>query len=171
MASFDTAYEWTMDNEDPARKYAVVPDVPEGSHAISGINDHFYPAEFKIIADALVNQRAELVRDFYDAKFWNRWFQALQSDEVAKRVFDAAVNMGPGTAVKLLQTATMNVSGIVEDVDGEWGPTTLLRANTCSADLLASGFRQARVAHYRDIVLKHPEKAKFLAGWLVRAGK
>lgn len=171
MASFETAFNWMMDNEDSQRNYALIPDDPPGAHVISGINSAAYPSEFAAIATIAQAERAPAIQAFYQKEFWNTWLNQLTSDEVTKRVFDAAVNMGPGTAVKLLQTATEAAAGIALGVDGDWGPATLHSANNCNSDMLSAAFRSARVQHYREIVLKNPAKAKFLKGWLVRAGK
>lgn len=171
MASFDIAFEWLMDNEDAKREYAEVPDAPPGAHVISGINDSKFPNQFDVIATLPQAQRGPAVKAFYDGIFWNPWFGQLISDEVAKRVFDAAVNMGEGTAVKLLQTAIEAAAGISLGVDGEWGPATLHGANNCNPDMLAAAFRNVRSQHYREIVLNNPADAKYLNGWLARASK
>jgi lysozyme family protein len=171
LASFDVAYDWMMDFEDPARKHELVPDAPPGAHAISGINSAAFPQEFLTIKVLDQAERAPAVKQFYKTYFWNRWFDQLSSDEVAKRVFDAGVNMGEGTAVKLLQTATEAVLNISVGDDGVWGPRTLSGANTCEPDALSAAFKTARVAHYREIVMRRPSLAVYLQNWLARAGK
>lgn len=169
MASFDTAYNWIMDNEDGGRKYATVSDT--GGQAISGINSAAYPVEFAAINACAQDNRASAVEAFYRTHFWNQWYAQLASDEVAKRVFDAAVNMGPGTACKLLQQA------VGAEVDGAWGPNTVAKANACDEFGLVQTFKQDRLAHYHSIVTKNPADAKFLGTaenpgpWWIRAMK
>ncbi len=171
MAAFDTCYEWMMDNEDRARACAIVPDAPPGAHAISGINSASFPAEFAAIAALKQPQRGPAVKAFYQSHFWNTWFDQLESDELAKRVFDAAVNMGSGEAVRLLQIGLQAALGAFVAVDGKWGPQTLQHANACDPAMLVSSFKNARAQHYRDIAQKNPALAGFLNGWLVRAEK
>lgn len=171
MASFEVAFEWTMDFEDPERKYAIVPDDPPGAHALSGINSAAFPQDFANISVLDLLQRPAAVQAFYKLRFWSPWIEQLTSDEPAKRIYDAEFNMGEGTGVKLLQMAVENVSGVTLGVDGLWGPATLHGANTCNPDMLAAAFRAVRIQHYRDIVVRNPAKAKFLANWLARAGK
>lgn len=160
MASFDVAYEWMMDNEDSRREYAIVPDV--GGQAISGINSHSFPAQFAAIAALPQAERGPAVRNFYMLEFWNHWFDALVSDDISKRVFDASVNMGGGTAVRLLQQAV----GVF--VDGAWGPETVAATNASSP---VAAFIAARCQHYRDIVTAKPSDEKYLEEWLARASK
>ena len=169
MASFDIAFAWLMSSEDPQYKYEDVPDAPPGARAISGINSAQQPEGYATVARVPQAQRAPIVKGFYQNTFWNRYFDGLTSDELAKRVFDAAVNMGAGTAVRLLQTAIEHSSGLTDGIDGELGPQTVFRANACNPDMLAACFRQLRGDHYRAIAAAKPEESKYLNGWLARA--
>jgi len=162
MANFDVALQWALDFEDPQRKYAVVPDV--GGYAVAGVNSHVFPQEYVEIAAAPVAARPALVATFYRTHFWSKWLEQLTDDDLAKRVFDAGVNMGAGTSVKLLQAASQS------PVDGVWGPLTVQAVNQGGTGLV-DGFREQRCARYSDIVARDPSKAKYLAGWLARAGK
>jgi lysozyme family protein len=70
-------------------------------------------------------------------------------------VFDTAVNMGVGTAARMLQMA----AGVT--VDGEIGPATIAAAG---ADGVLDAFRDARIAHYQGLA-GFPTYGK---GWLDR---
>jgi lysozyme family protein len=159
MASFDVAYNWMMDNEDRGRKYATVPDT--GGMAISGINSAAYPAQFSAINAQPQSTRGMYVENFYLTEFWNQWYAQLVSDEVAKRVFDAAVNMGPGTACKLLQIAVRTTAHPIA-TDGEWGPDTVAAANDSNSESLVAVFQKTRLAHYQSIVASNPSDEKYL---------
>lgn len=171
MADFNTCFAWLMTSEDPTYSYKATPDAPPGAFAISGINSKAFPIEFQTIAAIPQANRALAVQHFYEWNFWNEWLAQLQSNEVAKRVFDCAVNEGPGHAVKLLQMAVAQLIGVQDGIDGHWGPVTLQRANNCKPDMLAAGFRQVRAQAYRDIVTSNQADAKYLDGWLARAAK
>jgi lysozyme family protein len=106
----------------------------------------------------------DIVR-LYRQYFWepmkcDRW----ASKEVAIKLFDMAVNMGPGRATKLMQES------VGCKPDGDIGPKTFAAVNdapdqravlvsVCSTQ---SGF-------YRGIAAARPKSQKFLEGWLVRA--
>jgi hypothetical protein len=167
MANYQTAFEWLMESEDPQHLCAVVPDAPPGAHAISGINSAAFPYDFERISAILPEWRLPAVSDFYEAHFWNQWFAQFDSDELAKRVFDASVNMGAGTAVKLLQS----VLWPSEVHDGLWGPLTVQAANDGNPTATVEGFKAARREHYLDIVKANLEDAKYLNTWLARASK
>lgn len=169
MANFTTAYEFMMDNEDPEREYREVPDV--GGQAISGINSAAFPEDFAAIAATPQAQREIQVGIFYRRVFWNQWISQLVSDDLAERVFDAAVNMGSGTAVKLLQRAVNTLQTEQIATDGTWGPATVAAANTPHSDLVVVAFIQQRKRHYQAIVAMKPELSKYLVAWLARAGK
>ena len=170
MADFQTCYDWMMESEDPQRKYAEVPDAPPGAFAISGINSAAFPAEFQVIAKIPQANRGGAIRLFYEVHFWNNWFSQLLSDDLAKRVFDAAVNMGAGTAIRLLQTAANALGGALT-VDGGWGTLTLTVANSANPAALIAAFIEARENYYRAIVQRNPADQKYLQEWLARAGK
>lgn len=181
MAMFEACYAWMMDNEDAGRRCENVPDLPgqwdetitphmwTGARAISGINSHVFPEAFEKIAALEAKDRPLAVEAFYRAEFWNRWYDQMSADEVAKRVLDAAVNMGPGTAVKILQKAIV-ATGKTLTVDGRNGPETVAAANACGLGLVAP-YKNARCDAYRAIVAAHPEKAAMLPLWLARAMK
>lgn len=63
-------------------------------------------------------------------------------------VADAAYNMGPGTAIKILQKALGNVS-----VDGRWGPRTQAAVVRYGPDCeyLCRLFNQVRLRHYQGV--------------------
>jgi lysozyme family protein len=170
MANWQTAFDWMMNNEDALRAYAIVNDV--GGQAISGINSAAFPKQFATIAAMPQAARAPAVQTFYKWNFWNQWYAQLASDDVAKRVFDAAVNMGPGTAVKLLQKAVNLLwNGLALVEDGVWGPATISAVNEDSSAKVVSAFQQVRCDHYRAIVAADQSKAPYLAAWLARAEK
>ena len=172
MADFLISYEWMLNNEDTAHSYAVVPDAPPGAHAISGINSSSFPSQFEAIQAIPQNQRGPAVQNFYQTQFWNQWFQQLTSDEVAKRVYDASVNMGGGTAVYLLQQAVNDSSpATVLNEDGLWGPKTVGASNACDPVALVAALKSARVFHYECIVKANPSDQEYLADWVARAEK
>lgn len=170
MAQWDVAYNWMLDNEDRARAYKVVPDAPPGAFAVSGINSASFPAEFDAIAKLMISERGPAVEAFYRSHFWNSWMQQIVSDDVAKRVMDAAVNMGAGTAVRMLQTAAGCPS------DGKWGPATLAAVNSLG-NALVGVFQVVRLGHYQLIVKDNPSLAHYLGTashpgpWWIRAQK
>jgi lysozyme family protein len=167
MASYEVAFDWMMESEDPEQSCAVVPDAPVGAHAISGINSAAFPYDFKRISAMPQEFRLPAVSEFYETHFWNQWFAQLTSDDLAKRVFDASVNMGSVTAVKILQS----VLWPSQEHDGTWGPITLQGANEGNPTATVEGFKNARRQHYLDIVKANTEDAKYLNVWLARASK
>lgn len=171
MASFETAFNFMMNNEDQGRHYAVVPDAPAGAHAISGINSHAFPADFQQISQIGQVARGPSIQRFYELHFWNSFLASITSDQVAMRVFDTAVNEGYFEAIKLLQEAANAAVGAYLVVDGKSGPATLNVVNNCNPDMLAAAFRQARVSRYRAIALNNPALAQYLNEWLARASK
>jgi lysozyme family protein len=171
MSDFSTCYSWMLANEDAAHAYATVPDAPPGAEAISGINSVAFPSEFAAINAIPQAQRGSAVENFYETCFWNQWIAQVASNDVAKRVFDAMVNMGPSTACRLLQAAVNTRTQPQIATDGNWGPATVAAANACDPVALMGAFIAARVQHYRDIVAANPNDQQYLAAWLARTSK
>jgi hypothetical protein len=188
MANWNVSFEWLLDSEDPLREYKTVKDsVPikpddspevaaakRAAMAISGINSYYWPLQFAKIDALPPDQRRVEIENFYQAAFWNQWFAQIDSDEVAKRVFDMTVNGGAGTEIKLLQQAFNAVAAQTAStahltVDGQLGPATVTAVNAVNLATLVAAFQKAQEDHYRAIVSANPADAKYLAGWLARA--
>lgn len=164
MANFDVAFEWLMTSEDPKGTFEMTPDAPPGAYAIAGINSHSFPTAFRRISIQPSSARRAEVYNFYLNYFWNPGqFNKLRGDDLAKRVFDAAVNMGSVTAVKILQRALE-----ITD-DGQWGSETVSTANGREQDGLRIAFRAWRDREYDAIIKGRPEYEKYRNGWMERA--
>ncbi|MDZ4841001.1 MAG: TIGR02594 family protein [Hyphomicrobium aestuarii] len=75
--------------------------------------------------------------------------------------FDTAVNMGIGTAIRMLQAAC----GVT--VDGELGPQTLQAVTTANPDTLLAAYANLRRARYRSL----STFSRFGRGWLNRVDR
>lgn len=103
-----------------------------------------------------------LVEEFYRANFWNAVRGDLIANQaVADALFDAAVNLGIGRAIRYMQ----EVCGVA--VDGKIGPATILAINS-KAD--ANGaFRARWKQHYQKRIAEDPKNEVFKNGWFRRA--
>lgn len=116
-----------------------------------------------------------LVADFYQRHFW-RPFESLGAPRrIMAKLFDTAVNVGVGGAVKMLQRA-VNQLGLAMPlvVDGAIGPKTraglaLSVEGPGEENSFLKAFCREQEAHYRRIVGRNPGQSKFLKGWLRRA--
>jgi lysozyme family protein len=99
-----------------------------------------------------------LVEPMYKAKYWD----AVKADDLPRgidyAVFDAAVNMGPGRAAKLLQAAL----GVT--ADGVIGRATIAAATAADPAELLEAFSLGKEAFYQSL----PTFGTFGKGWLNR---
>lgn len=110
-------------------------------------------------------QAAMILRDGY----WR--FDGVCDQRAAAKVFDMAVNMGPGAAIKYLQQA-LNDSGANVKVDGVYGPRTEAALNSVEdTGELLEALCAASIRHYKQIVVRDPNQGVFLGGWLKRAAR
>jgi len=101
--------------------------------------------------------------EFYRVAFWRRYGVGLiESQGVADKVLDLAVNIGGGTAVRLLQSAV----GVKQD--GLIGPKTARAVNATDPWRTLATLRVLAERHYRDLVARNPKLAPCLPGWLAR---
>jgi hypothetical protein len=147
--SFVDCFEWMMNFEDPKQEYAVVGDV--GGHSISGINSHYWPAQYSAIEAIPQPDRGVAVEAFYLQNFWIPRYAELANPELGKRVFDFAVNDSRGRSTGTLQAAINALhdptAGLVVE-DGLFGPATIDAANRSIYASLVVMFKELRAAHY-----------------------
>ena len=103
----------------------------------------------------------EQVAPMYKAKYWD----ACKCDDLPRgvdyAVFDAAVNMGPGRAAKLLQAAL----GVT--ADGSIGRATLAAATAADPSDLIESFSYGKEAFYESL----PTFNTFGKGWFNRVAR
>lgn len=104
--------------------------------------------------------------------YWERHWQGQGYDRlpgrIAVKVFDLAVNMGKGAAVRCLQRA-LRACGKPVKTDGVLGPNTWTAANSDQTDQLLAALRSEAAGEYRLIVARDASQAAFVAGWENRA--
>lgn len=102
-------------------------------------------------------------KDIYYAEYWDKLnLNSINSQEVANKVFDLAVNMGVVSAARLLQQAC-NVTP-----DGIVGPITIGRANAMDPVVLLAKIRSEAADRYKQIAQANPLLASNLPGWMNR---
>lgn len=109
----------------------------------------------------------EATERLYKQFFWNLVHgDDLVNQEVATKLFDMAVNMGPKRAILIAQESV----GL--DADGGFGPKTFraLNVDGDAAKAVLVSIRSSQAAFYRGIAASREKSRKFLSGWLVRAG-
>ena len=105
----------------------------------------------------------------YKTMWWDaQHYERLVDQQVATKVFDSAVNMGPSMAHKLAQRATNDLGyKLVED--GNLGPLSCNAINACSAREWLLTYCMRLRGFYDDLVKQHPDFAGFIDGWHRRA--
>jgi lysozyme family protein len=151
MAKFEPAVEVVLAHEGG---YSFDPDDP-GGETNHGISKRSYPSEDIL---ALTVDRA---KELYERDFWK--YEEVESQVIATKLLDMAVNMGSGQAVKLLQQA------LKIPVDGVFGPHTLAATNGAEPERLLHSLRAKQAAFYARLVLTHVALAKYLDNWMDRA--
>lgn len=165
MAEFLPAFEKVLLNEGGYVLHTVKDD--RGGMTYAGIARAFHPnwPGWRVI-DQGETPPADLVRQFYRSNFWHPLqLDDVAQQEVASNIFDFGVNAGISTAAKLAQL----VAGTTPD--GKIGSKTIAALNSIDPGLFVARYALAKIARYRDIVVKNRTQQRFLVGWLNRALK
>lgn len=118
-----------------------------------------------------------LVR-FYEVEFWRRLDgHRLSEQSLAEELFETAVNLGPGRAVKFLQRS-LNALNRSESVcgdlreDGSFGEKTRRSLSAYlsndSPEILLTCLNILQGMHYLNRLKERPDQKRFARGWLAR---
>lgn len=153
MAEFDPAVDFVLKHEGG---YSDDPH-DAGGETKFGISQKYHP---DVDIPNLTVDQAKAI--YFDTWVRYRW-REFDSQDVANKVFDYAVNMGPSHAHRVLQRALRACGQLVEE-DGKLGPKTLAAANLAPEIPLLVALRCEGAAWYRMKRDPHFER-----GWLNRA--
>lgn len=106
----------------------------------------------------IANLTQDQAKAIYLSEYWNTSGCVKLKAELQYIHFDTAVNMGIGTAIKLLQKA----GGVF--VDGVLGDNTVRAATNVSPE----GYLLCRLMHYNAIIAGDPSQLVFCKGWTNR---
>lgn len=121
-----------------------------------------------VTAEDVENLDRREAAEIYRSLYWLApGFDTLNSLHplIVEMLFDAGVNHGPASAVKMLQRA----AGATDD--GDLGPKTRSAAARMHQRELAARLAAERVLAYGRIVGNNPSQAVFAHGWAARAAE
>ena len=107
------------------------------------------------------------VAPIYHDLYWKPVHAEDRGYDIALVLFDAAVNRGVRTSIRLLQRGLNALGGSLEE-DGLWGKKTeqeLFLAETYYSNGAALAATQKRSEYYDSIVRSNPSQKAFLTGW------
>lgn len=153
---FNKAIEMVLSHEG-----GYVTDIDDpGGETNFGISKRSYPN-----LDIQNLTRDEAI-EIYQRDWWEKYgYGNIENPEIAAKIFDLAVNMGPGTAHTHLQLAVMASGPAIIKLDGILGPNTFNAINSHpSPALLLATLKLKAVKYYTDL-----NQSKYLKGWIYRA--
>jgi len=156
LTKFDDIIEVVLEHEGG---YVNDPKDP-GGETKYGISKKAYPdVDIK-------NLTEEEAKEIYKSDYWDKNKVDNLPDDLKHIFFDMCVNMGRGTAVRVLQRAINNKGGDLV-VDGGFGPGTSFALAKYTPKL--DRVRAFRVRYYVELVNRKPDLEKFYFGWFRRA--
>ena len=183
MSNFETAVEKVLEHEGGYVDHANDP----GGATNYGISLRFVKqstgidldvdGDGDIDADDIKAMTPDQAKEIYKTEFWEKYgYDMIENSDVATKIFDMCVNMGPRQAHKLVQracNAATNSKDLVED--GILGNKSFEAVNeiglalTSSSASLLDPIREVQSNFYKTLAEKKPKLQVFLKGWLRRA--
>lgn len=118
----------------------------------------------------LRNLTADGACDIYRACWWERYgYGRIRSQDVATKLLDVSVNMGPTRAHRLAQQATRSLGHPALIVDGLLGPASIAAINSCSAGPWLRAMCREQREFYSSLIAAKPRLSAFRLGWMRRA--
>jgi lysozyme family protein len=187
MSQFSISYRKTSANEGG---YANNPN-DHGGETWRGIARKFHSDwegwpiidKLKSESDFPINLDADPYLGNMAVKFYHDGFwvpiggDSITDQSIADHLYDVAVNSGPGTAIRFLQTSLNLLNRnqkLYPDipVDGKIGPETLGTLSSClthrSVNLLLTDLIIEQGCNYRRLMLSDPTQEEFLVSWYNR---
>jgi lysozyme family protein len=163
MSYFEKALKFVFDHECEYDKHGNVVsenvDGDAGGLTKYGIDKRSHDIDIE-------NLTAEQAGDIYRKEYWEKYHCDKLEWPLSLAVFDCAVNMGGGMAIKLLQRVCQTQD------DGAWGPNTQAAvAAACKVrgvETVALQICVKRDEFYNNLAESKPHLAKFEKGWLNR---
>ena len=145
------AYTHDVAGGDPPTKYGVTQDALAAHRGVA-----VTPDDVKALG---LDEAKDIYRQHY---LMEPGIAKIPNEKLRALVFDAAVNQGPKTAIRMLQRA-LNVAD-----DGVIGSKTMAAMPYLDARIVGVRFLHERALHYAAVCIAHPVKLKYLRGWLNR---
>lgn len=126
-------------------------------------------ADGDVDGDDVRSLTATAAMAIYRERFWERFgYGRIVDTQVATKVFDLAVNLGPKRAHRLLQRA-LRACGETVEMDGVFGPKTLQATNACEPRELLLEIVKEHGSYYSALIEFKPQFERFRRGWMHRA--
>jgi lysozyme family protein len=170
MADFKTAFDFTMQHEDPTLSGKVTVDA--GGRTRFGIAAKFHPDLPQEFFDGPAEDALAQAQQIEEHEYWQPMRMAeVENQTVANKFFDMAVNMGVRQAAIYAQRALNALpdreARLVED--GVIGGQTLAAINAAKPIEFYQMLCELSAEHYRHVAAVNPAQAVNLRGWLRRA--
>lgn len=117
------------------------------------------------VKELTIEEAKKLYRDY----FWDKYrLSLIPNCDIATKLFDTTVNIGPIPAIKLAQRVLMKIYEPMV-LDGVIGHHTLEALGYISTEYFLKMYREYEAHYYHDLVITNPKLEPELAGWLHRA--
>lgn len=108
------------------------------------------------------------IRIYADEVWTPNRYGEINDNQIATKIFDCTINMGEKWGETFAQQSA-NRLGHNLLVDGQIGNKSIAAINQCDPTAFLKEYCQQMKERYENLVLRNPNLAVFLKGWLTRA--
>jgi lysozyme family protein len=172
VADFEAALPYILKNEGTGYEGPPATDQPTNSGIISADVAQYRKVNISTITVSIMMRLTQQeIHDIYLQCYWNAMrLSEINDQAIATAIFDCGVNRGIGIGAKYAQrVCNMKNLGLV--IDGKIGDNSLVAINQLSRAYFIQNLVHMMDSGYDAIAVTHPEKARFLKGWLARSNR
>lgn len=124
--------------------------------------------------DDIWNLTKDEAKKIYKEYWWDKYkYHLIEDVNIAAKVLDFSINMGPKRANKLIQSTINSFPVFDLDIDGVIGFKTIKAINEASSAYtylpIVTKLNKMATTYYTQLALKNKNLKCFLKGWLMRA--
>ena len=168
MSNFNNAIDIVLQHEGG---YSNDPDDPGGSTNF-GITQRYLNglvAQGKYQATDVRYLTVDAATHIYQLYWWIAYsYGSIVDQSLATKIFDEAVNIGPGRLHRFVQQACCDL-GQQLTVDGALGQHSFDAINALNPQQLLAKIKERLIEYYQELATEHPVLGKYLNGWINRA--
>ena len=123
----------------------------------------------RINAEDIRALSVDAAKGIYKTQWWDKYkYDRIENIDIATKIMDLSVNMGPSQAHKLAQRAANRTQLKPIVVDGILGTHSFRAINRAPVELYLREINDIAAYFYKALARDNPELNEFLKGWLNR---
>ena len=144
-----------------------------GLSKVIRLREGLTPEDFEIqdfTNDSLKTVRREVAERIFKRIYWDRYrYGLVENQDVATKIFDAAVNLNPPAAAHRIAQRACTILGAQLLEDGVFGARTIVAINGEDSQCFLRGMVDGMILFYEECIRRNPRNEAHRSNWMHRA--